>query len=141
MQMQFSSATPPVKMCLEHSSECDKHEIINMISAEYVQSKAEHILIVFHQRQGEDLVHHHLVLPRLPQLFQLFFQLFCPGKAVDEVEPVPLHPADGAARAAEQFSVAVVQVGQVALQLLFGGGRTAPPCGKAPGLRSARAPP
>ena len=48
MQMQFSSATPPVKMCLEHSAECDKHEIINMISAEYVQSKAEHILIVFH---------------------------------------------------------------------------------------------
>ena len=73
MQMQFSSATPPVKMCLEHSAECDKHEIINMISAEYVQSKAEHILIVLHQRQGEDLVHHHLVLPRLPQLFELLF--------------------------------------------------------------------
>lgn len=71
--MQFSSATPPVKMRLEHSAECDKHEIINMISAEYVQSKAEHILIVFHQRQGEDLVYHHLVLPRLPQLFELLF--------------------------------------------------------------------
>ncbi len=49
--------------------------------------------------------------------FELLFQLFCPGKAVDEVEPVPLHPADGAACAAEQFGVAVVQVGQVAPQL------------------------
>ena len=104
-------------MRLERSAERDKREIINNFSAEYVQSKAEHILIVLHQRQGEDLVHHHLVLPRLPQLFQLLFQLFRPGKAVDEVEPVPLHPADGAARAAEQFSVAVVQVGQVAPQL------------------------
>ena len=49
----------------------------------------ETILIVFHQRQGEDLVHHHLVLPRLPQLFQLLFQLFRPGKAVDEENQCP----------------------------------------------------
>ena len=39
---------------------------------------------------------------------------------------MPFHPADGATRAAEQFSVAVVQVGQVAPQLFLGGGRTAP---------------
>ena len=39
---------------------------------------------------------------------------------------MPFHPADGAARAAKQLGVAVVQVGQVAPQLLFGGGRTAP---------------
>ena len=39
---------------------------------------------------------------------------------------MPLHPADGAACAAKQFGVAVVQVGQVAPQLLLGGGRTAP---------------
>ncbi len=32
------------------------------------------------QGQGEDLVHHHLVLPGLPQLFQLLFQLFSPAK-------------------------------------------------------------
>ena len=39
---------------------------------------------------------------------------------------MPFHPADGAACAAEQFGVAVVQVGQVAPQLFLGGGRTAP---------------
>ena len=39
---------------------------------------------------------------------------------------MPLHPADGAACAAEQFSVAVVQVGQVAPQLFLCGGCTAP---------------
>ena len=39
---------------------------------------------------------------------------------------MPLHPADGAACAAKQFSVAVVQVGQVAPQLFLGGGCTAP---------------
>ena len=37
-------ATPPVKMRLERSAERDKREIINILSAEYVQSAAEHIL-------------------------------------------------------------------------------------------------
>ena len=44
LQMPFSSTTPPVKMRLERSAERDKREIINILSAEYVQSAAEHIL-------------------------------------------------------------------------------------------------
>lgn len=60
--------------------------------------------------QGEDLVHQHLVLPGLPGLAQLLFQLFRPGKAVDEVEPVGFHAAHGTAGAAEQLRVAVVEI-------------------------------
>ena len=44
LQMPFSSTTPPVKMRLERSAERDKREIQNILSAEYVQSAAEHIL-------------------------------------------------------------------------------------------------
>ena len=44
LQMPFAVTTPPVKMRLERSAERDKREIINILSAEYVQSAAEHIL-------------------------------------------------------------------------------------------------
>ena len=44
LQMLFAFTTPPVKMRLERSAERDKREIINMLSAEYAQSAAEHIL-------------------------------------------------------------------------------------------------
>ena len=43
LQMPFAVTTPPVKMRLERSAERDKREIINILSAEYVQSAAEHI--------------------------------------------------------------------------------------------------
>ena len=44
LQMPFAATTPPVKMRLERSAERDKREIINILSAEYVQSAAEYIL-------------------------------------------------------------------------------------------------
>ena len=44
LQMLFAVTTPPVKMCLERPAGRDKREIINILSAEYVQSAAEHIL-------------------------------------------------------------------------------------------------
>ena len=43
LQLPFSVTTPPVKMRLERSAERDKRKIINILSAEYVQSAAEHI--------------------------------------------------------------------------------------------------
>ena len=43
LQMPFSSTTPPVKMRLERSTERDKREIINILSAEDAQSNAERI--------------------------------------------------------------------------------------------------
>ena len=52
LQMPFSSTTPLVKMRLERSAERDKREIINILSAEYVQSAAEHIQNRPASRQG-----------------------------------------------------------------------------------------
>ncbi len=43
LQLPLAVTTPPVKMRLEHSAECDKREIINNSSAIDVQSEAEHI--------------------------------------------------------------------------------------------------
>ena len=56
LQMPFSSTTPLVKMRLERSAERDKREIINILSAEYVQSAAEHILNRL-PRQPAQLLH------------------------------------------------------------------------------------
>ena len=41
--MLFTVTTPPVKMRLEHSAECDKREILNNLSAIDAQSNAERI--------------------------------------------------------------------------------------------------
>ena len=73
------------------------------------------------KRQSKNLIHNRLILPGLPQLFQLLFQLFRVGKAVDEIEPVAFHPADGTPGAAEELGIAVVEVVQIAPQLGFGG--------------------
>ena len=62
------------------------------------------------ERQRKDLVYDDLIFPRFPRLAQLLFQLFGPLKLVNEVEPVPLHPADGAPGRAEQFGIAVEEV-------------------------------
>jgi hypothetical protein len=43
LQMLFTVTTPPVKMRLEHSAECDKREILNNLSAIDAQSNAERI--------------------------------------------------------------------------------------------------
>ena len=43
LQMPLAVPTPPVKMRLERSAERDKREIINILSAEDAQSKAERI--------------------------------------------------------------------------------------------------
>ena len=56
LQMPFTSTTPLVKMRLERSAERDKREIINILSAEYVQSAAEHILNRL-PRQPAELLH------------------------------------------------------------------------------------
>ena len=56
LQMPFSSTTPLVKMRLERSAERDKREIINILSAEYVQRAAEHILNRL-PRQPAQLLH------------------------------------------------------------------------------------
>jgi len=39
LQMPFTVTTPPVKRRLERSAERDKREIINILSADYAQSK------------------------------------------------------------------------------------------------------
>ena len=54
--MPFAFTTPSVKMRLERSAERDKREIINILSAEYVQSAAEHILNRL-PRQPAQLLH------------------------------------------------------------------------------------
>ena len=56
LQRPFSYTTPLVKMRLERSAERDKREIINILSAEYVQSAAEHILNRL-PRQPAELLH------------------------------------------------------------------------------------
>ena len=56
LQMPFAVTTPPVEMRLERSAERDKREIINILSAEYVQSAAEHILNRL-PRQPAELLH------------------------------------------------------------------------------------
>ena len=43
LQLPFAVTTPPVKVRLERSAERDKREIINILSADDVQSAAEHI--------------------------------------------------------------------------------------------------
>ena len=75
--------------------------------------------------QHEDQVHHHLILPRLPDFTQLLFQLFGVLEFVDQVEPVPFHSADGTPGAAEQLGVAVVEGIEIAPQLFPCGRRTA----------------